>query len=410
MRYKFFQGNHFMHKNLNLLVPVVLALLAGSIFTGCSDDEQDFYTLKVGHPNDISESTFKTLKCTNSLEGEYVYIIETERIYQCERKKWVELFVSSSSENSSSSYDDDEESSSSGDLDIIVVPSSSSYIFDIDEESSSSEEIEESSSSEEEEESSSSEETVEESSSSVQPASSSTGYELISKVKPCRNADIDTCQYGILEDTRDGKTYKTIVIGEQTWMAQNLNYDLDDNRRQCCYRNQDDLCSRFGKLYTWAGAMDYDKNRCQDAAYCTLASHQGICPDGWRVPVVEDWDTLWMNVGYNSENLAIDSNYKYKVIHALITDTSYITWDRSGKGDYFGFSATEHGYRESNQGSFWSLYTTPSAYWTSDQVGATSSKAYIASMYSSSVDFEQYSKTGQFAVRCIKNREENENE
>ena len=410
MRYKFFQGNHFMHKNLNLLVPVVLALLAGSIFTGCSDDEQDFYTLKVGHPNDISESTFKTLKCTNSLEGEYVYIIETEQIYECDNKKWVELFVSSSSENSSSSYDDDEESSSSEDLDIIATPSSSSY-FDIDEESSSSEEeIEESSSSEEEEESSSSEETVEESSSSAQPASSSTGYELISKVKPCRNADIDTCQYGILEDTRDGKTYKTIVIGEQTWMAQNLNYDLDDNRRQCCYRNQDDLCSRFGKLYTWAGAMDYDKNRCQDAAYCTLASHQGICPDGWRVPVVEDWDTLWMNVGYNSENLAIDSNYKYKVIRALITDTSYITWDRSGKGDYFGFSATEHGYRESNQGSFWSLYTTPSAYWTSDQVGATSSKAYIASMYSSSVDFEQYSKTGQFAVRCIKNREENGDE
>lgn len=410
MRYNFFQGHHFMHLNLNNCVLVLLALLAGSIFTGCSDDEQDFYTLKVGHPNDISESTFKTLKCTNSLEGEYVYIIETERIYQCERKKWVELFVSSSSENSSSSYDDDEESSSSEDLDIIVVPSSSSYIFDIDEESSSSEEIEESSSSEEEEESSSSEEENEESSSSAQPASSSTGYELTSKVKPCRNADIDTCQYGILEDTRDGKTYKTIVIGEQTWMAQNLNYDLDDNRRQCCYRNQDDLCSRFGKLYTWAGAMDYDKNRCQDAAYCTLASHQGICPDGWRVPVVEDWDTLWMNVGYNSENLAIDSNYKYKVIRALITDTSYITWDRSGKGDYFGFSATEHGYRESNQGSFWSLYTTPSAYWTSDQVGATSSKAYIASMYSSSVDFEQYSKTGQFAVRCIKNREENENE
>ena len=400
-----------MHTNLNKFVLVLFALFGALILTGCSDDEQDFYTLKVGHPNDISESTFKTLKCTNSLEGEYVYIIETEQIYECDNKKWVELFVSSSSENSSSSSDEDEESSSSDDLDIIVVPSSSSYIFDIDEESSSSEEeIEESSSSEEEEESSSSEETVEESSSSVQPASSSTGYELISKVKPCRNADIDTCQYGILEDTRDGKTYKTIVIGEQTWMAQNLNYDLDDNRRQCCYRNQDDLCSRFGKLYTWAGAMDYDKNRCQDAAYCTLASHQGICPDGWRVPVVEDWDTLWMNVGYNSENLAIDSNYKYKVIRALITDTSYITWDRSGKGDYFGFSATEHGYRESNQGSFWSLYTTPSAYWTSDQVGATSSKAYIASMYSSSVDFEQYSKTGQFAVRCIKNREENENE
>lgn len=408
-----------MRNSLNKIVLALTPLLAASVLTSCSDDEQDFYTLKVGHPNDISEATFKDLKCNSSLEGEYVYVIETEKIYKCDNMKWVELFVSSSSETSSSSSDEDEESSSSEEPDIIAIPSSSSY--EVEEESSSSEEeievsssseetVEESSSSEEEEDSSSSEEDVEESSSSVQPASSSTGYELISKVKPCRNADIDTCQYGILEDTRDGKTYKTIVIGEQTWMAQNLNYDLDDNRRQCCYRNQDDLCSRFGKLYTWAGAMDYDKNRCQDAAYCSLASHQGICPDGWRVPVVEDWDTLWMNVGYNSENLAIDSNYKYKVIRALITDTSYITWDRSGKGDYFGFSATEHGYRESNQGSFWSLYTTPSAYWTSDQVGTTSSKAYIASMYSSSVDFEQYSKTGQFAVRCIKNREENGDE
>ena len=403
-----------MRNNLNRFVLVLIAILATSILISCSDDEQDFYTLKVNSPNDISESTFKTLKCTKDLEGQFVYIIETEQIYECDNKKWFELFVSSSSQSSSSSEEIIEESSSSEEIEESssseeeIEESSSSE--EVEESSSSEDEIEESSSSEEVEDSSSSEEAVEESSSSEQVVSSNSGYTLISKVKPCRDAEIDTCQYGILKDERDGKTYKTVVIGEQTWMTQNLNYDLNDDRRQCCYRNQDDLCSRFGKLYTWPGAMDYDKNRCQNDTYCSLASTQGICPDGWHIPTVNDWDTLWSNVGYDSENLAIDSNYKYKVIRALITDTSYITWDRSGKGDFFGFSATEHGYRESNQGSFWSLYSTPSAYWTSEQVGATNSKAYVASLYSSSVDIEQYSKTGQFAVRCIKNREEKKDE
>ena len=388
-----------MHLNLNNCVLVLLALLAGSLFTGCSDDEQDFYTLKVGHPNDISESTFKTLKCTKSLEGEYVYIIETEQIYECDNKKWVELFVSSSSENSSSSYDDDEESSSSDDLDIIVVPSSSSYIFDIDEESSSSEEIEESSSSEEEEESSSSEEAV----------SSSSSFNFITKVKPCRNAEIDTCQYGVLEDERDGQKYKTVVIGEQTWMAQNLNYDIEDNRRQSCYRDEPDFCLRFGKLYSWPGVMDYDKNRCQDDASCSLTSNQGICPNGWHVPTKSEWDTLWSNVGFTSENLENGDEYGRTAVRGLISDTSYITWDRSGKSDFFGFSATRHGYK-TDVGDYVWMDNIVAAYWTSSEVYGYGYKAYVAGTFLIKNVFDDYAKVGQFAVRCIKNPEENNDE
>lgn len=389
-----------MHLNLNNCVLVLLALLAGSIFTGCSDDEQDFYTLKVGHPNDISESTFKTLKCTKSLEGEYVYIIETEQIYECDNKKWVELFVSSSSENSSSSSDEDEESSSSDDLDIIVVPSSSSYIFDIDEESSSSEEIEESSSSEE---------VVEESSSSEEAVSSSSSFNFITKVKPCRNAEIDTCQYGVLEDERDGQKYKTVVIGEQTWMAQNLNYDIEDNRRQSCYRDEPDFCLRFGKLYSWPGVMDYDKNRCQDDASCSLTSNQGICPNGWHVPTKSEWDTLWSNVGFTSENLENGDEYGRTAVRGLISDTSYITWDRSGKSDFFGFSATRHGYK-TDVGDYVWMDNIVAAYWTSSEVYGYGYKAYVAGTFLIKNVFDDYAKVGQFAVRCIKNPEENNDE
>lgn len=401
MRFNFFQGHHFMHKNLNLLVPVILALSAGILFTGCSDDEQDFYTLNVDRPNDISEAKFKTLKCNNALEGEFVYVIETEQIFECDNKEWVELFVSSSSEKSSSSsyLDDDEESSSSEDLDIIAPPSSSSY-FDIDEESSSSEE---------EEESSSSEEVVEESSSSEEAVSSSSSFNFITKVKPCRNAEIDTCQYGVLEDERDGQKYKTVVIGEQTWMAQNLNYDIEDNRRQSCYRDEPDFCLRFGKLYSWPGVMDYDKNRCQDDASCSLTSNQGICPNGWHVPTKSEWDTLWSNVGFTSENLENGDEYGRTAVRGLISDTSYITWDRSGKSDFFGFSATRHGYK-TDVGDYVWMDNIVAAYWTSSEVYGYGYKAYVAGTFLIKNVFDDYAKVGQFAVRCIKDPEENKDE
>lgn len=387
-----------MRNSLNKLVLALTPLLAASVLTSCSDDEQDFYTLKVGHPNDISEATFKDLKCNSSLEGEYVYVIETEKIYKCDNMKWVELFVSSSSETSSSSSDEDEESSSSEEPDIIVPPSSSSYI---DEESSSSEE--------DIEESSSSEEVVEESSSSEEAVSSSSSFNFITKVKPCRNTEIDTCQYGVLEDERDGQKYKTVVIGEQTWMAQNLNYDIDDNRRQSCYGDEPDFCLRFGKLYSWPGVMDYDKNRCQDNASCSLTSNQGICPNGWHVPTKSEWDTLWSNVGFTSENLEKGDEYGRTAVRGLISDTSYITWDRSGKSDFFGFSAMRQGLK-TDVGDYEWMDNIVAAYWTSTEVYSYGSKAYVAGTFLIKNVFDDYAKVGQFAVRCIKDPEENKDE
>lgn len=145
------------------------------------------------------------------------------------------------------------------------------------------------------------------SSSSLQTSSSAVSLSSEAGVTACKTANVDNCKYGTLTDERDGQTYKTIKIGSQTWMAENLNYaylepteDLDSS--SFCFGNDPAKCDTLGRLYLWSAAMDSagkliePANGCGYGVYCsasgTSEAIRGICPAGWHLPSREELDTL----------------------------------------------------------------------------------------------------------------------
>lgn len=90
--------------------------------------------------------------------------------------------------------------------------------------------------------------------------------------------------YGELVDSRDGQKYKTVRIGNQVWMAQNLNYVTYGS---FAYSNSSDSSAKYGRNYTWYSAMGAP-------TYETTIPPgiRGVCPSGWHMPSDTEWTTL----------------------------------------------------------------------------------------------------------------------
>jgi uncharacterized protein (TIGR02145 family) len=96
-------------------------------------------------------------------------------------------------------------------------------------------------------------------------------------------------------DTRDGQSYTTVQIGDQVWMAENLNYYTPTGS---WYFNNDSVtyADTLGRLYNWAASMDIDQSYLTKN-YTTIYPHQGVCPSGWHIPSDEDWKELEIYLG-----------------------------------------------------------------------------------------------------------------
>jgi PKD repeat protein len=94
---------------------------------------------------------------------------------------------------------------------------------------------------------------------------------------------------GIFTDSRDGQTYKWVKIGNQVWMAENLNWvpSNDYGGWSGCYNNSASNCESYGRLYTWPSAMQG-----AGSSSSTPSGIQGVCPPGWHVPSHDEWTQL----------------------------------------------------------------------------------------------------------------------
>ena len=168
------------------------------------------------------------------------------------------------------------ESSSSEKSSSSVAKSSSSVESSSSEEPSSSSVVESSSS-------------VAESSSSLETESSSS-ITLSSSSETPAVMSIYDAENNTLTDLRDNKVYKTVTIGEQIWMAENLNYKYMAGSKSFCYNDSTKYCNLYGRLYT------YDVKKMQ------------ICPEGWHLPDSVEWKNL---IGDNlNESLKADSSWR----------------------------------------------------------------------------------------------------
>jgi uncharacterized protein (TIGR02145 family) len=202
---------------------------------------------------------------------------------------------------------------------------------------------------------------------------------------------------GTFTDARDKKNYKTIKIGKQIWMAENLNYDVKGGK---CYNNDPDYCADYGKLYDWATAMalpaNCNSNKC---ASRVSAKHKGICPSGWHIPSNADWDALIIKFvcSNNSDNrVCVYAGTKLKATSGW-SDYS----GNSGNGtDDYGFSALPGG--EGGSNDKFSGASTSGNWWSTSEFDNVDASIKSIGYRSEGVAFYGRGKGSLCSVRCVK--------
>ena len=207
--------------------------------------------------------------------------------------------------------------------------------------------------------------------------------------------------YDSLVDDRDGQVYKTVGIGSQVWMAQNLNYADSVQTPSLkgliwCYWNDSAKCEAVGHLYSWSAAIDSvalandpaNPLICGRGKLCELPTRvQGVCPNGWHLPDTTEWENLFAAVGGRST--ASD----------VLRSSDGWYYNKNGTNAY-GFTALPAGY--GGDGCSFGGDTSNGFFWTATQTGEDDAYHVLLSVYNEGPRVTSEGKNFGFSVRCVK--------
>jgi uncharacterized protein (TIGR02145 family) len=216
------------------------------------------------------------------------------------------------------------------------------------------------------------------------------------------NADLT---YGTVTDI-EGTIYKTIEIGSQTWMAENLrttrytdNTEIDlitsdtlwgstPSPGYCWYENNEKLFGNiYGAYYNWMAVIT-----------------SRLCPVGWHVPSDEEWKTLEIYLGMTQEQ-ADAENQRGTTEGAQLKESGWNNWSEGGIAgtNQSGFTALPGGSRSTFYGVFYDEGRN-GLFWTSTGYYPIGSVAYCRSLYFGSSGISRYLQNINFGlnVRCIR--------
>jgi len=184
---------------------------------------------------------------------------------------------------------------------------------------------------------------------------------------------VATIVSGSFTDPRDNQIYKTVKIGSQIWIAENLNYDVSGSK---CYNNDTYNCQRYGRLYNWSAALK-------------------ACPSGWHLPSNSEWDALYrLADGTNGTS----SPYKSETAGEYLKAKN--GWNENGNGtDDYGFAALPGGLGNAD-GRFSSLGNYGN-WWSGTEYDDSRAYNHFKSYKHNNAGWETEIKSKFFSVRCL---------
>lgn len=184
---------------------------------------------------------------------------------------------------------------------------------------------------------------------------------------------------GEFTDYRDGKTYKWVKIGNQVWMAENMNYATSGR----CYDDDISYCNKYGRLYNFYEA-------------------ENVCPSGWHLPTKREWDKLASFISKDKNTGKKNSDGEWTNIGKFLK--SKTGWEGNGNGtDDYGFCGLPGG-AASCVGAIFGIPGIEGKWWSATEIepGFSAFERNLFSGYSKLGTIGGYKETCSFSVRCVK--------